>query len=145
MTAKQAQTVTGGPVHVSESLNPNPGNQSSCLYGPEGALPGTLLVNISWDQRSVTNFDDLHNGHATVEPGTTPSGATIPPAQYTKVSVDGTAAYWLPPPPVPAGSNFAADTSSLSATKHGYVVTLKSMALTQVQNQQALGLMLSRL
>lgn len=48
-------------------------------------------------------------------------------------------------PPVPAGSNFAADTSSLGATKHGYVVTLKSMALTQVQNQQALGLMLSRL
>ena len=145
MTAKQAQTVMGGPVHVSPSLNPNPGSQSSCLYGPEGSLPGTLLVKVSWDHESITNFAGLHSGHATVVPGTTPGGATIPPAQYTKVSVDGTTAYWLPPPPAPAGSNFAADTSSLSATKHGYVVTLNSMALTQGQNQQALGLILGRL
>ncbi len=108
-------------------------------------MPGTLLVNVSWDERSVANFTGLHGGHATVVPGTTSTGETIPPAQYTKVSVDGTTAYWLPHPTVPAGSNFAANTTSLSATRHGYVVTLNSMGLDQIQNERALGLILSRL
>jgi hypothetical protein len=145
MTGKQAETVLGGPVHVSPSLNPNPGKQGSCLYGSASSLPGTLLVNVSWDQRSVANFAGIHGGHATVVPGTTGTGVTIPPAPYTKVSVDGSAAYWLPHPPTPAGRDFAANATSLSATKHRYVVTLNSMGLDQLQNERALGLILNRL
>jgi hypothetical protein len=108
-------------------------------------LSGTLFVNVSWDKRSVVNFTGIHNGRATVVPMTTPTGETIPPARYTKVSVDGTAAYWLPHPPIPAGSHLAANASSLSATRHGYVVTLNSMGLDLFQNQRALGLILRQL
>lgn len=108
-------------------------------------MPGTLLVNVSWDTRSVANFAGIHRDQANIVPATTATRETIPPAEYTKVSVDGTTAYWLPHPPVPAGNNFAANASSLSAVKHGYVVTLNSMVLDQLQNVRALGLILSRL
>jgi len=143
MTGKQAEAVIGGPVRVSPP-QAILGNQSSCLYSSDGSLPGTLIVNISWDTRSITNFTVLHGGQARIVPGTA-TGAKIPPAQYTKVSVDGSTAYWLPHPPVPSGSNLATNTSQLSGVRDGYVVTLNSMGLSQSQDERALGFILRRL
>ena len=144
MTGKQAEAVIGGPVRVSPS-QAIPGNQSSCLYSPDGSLPGTLIVNISWDTRSITNFTVLHGGQAGIVPGTTATGEKIPPAQYTKVSVDGSTAYWLPHPPVPSGSNLATNTSQLSGVRGGYLLTLLSMGLNQSQDERSLGFILRRL
>jgi hypothetical protein len=144
MTGKQAGAVMGGPVRVSPS-QAIPGNQSSCLYSPDGSLPGALIVNVSWDTRSIANFTALHGGLARIVPGTTPTGAKIPPVEYTKVSVDGSTAYWVPLLPVPSGSNAPTNSSQLSGTVHGYVVTLISMGLNQSQDERALGLMLRQL
>ncbi len=100
---------------------------------PLSGGPGTLLVHVSWDKRTVTTFTVAHSGHAKYLDG------AVPP-QYAKVTVAGVPAYWQ----LSSSSN-PGNAQSVSSLKSGYVVTLTSMGLGQSQVEQALGDILNNL
>jgi hypothetical protein len=104
-------------------------------------------TGLSWNPKSVTNFTNLHHGHPHFVSGTLPAGetATIPAPNFTRVSVGGISASWLPPQPAPMGSGRTAHLDQLFAMKNGYVIDLTSMSLTEVQDRRALAAMLTRL
>jgi hypothetical protein len=145
LSTRSTTTALGQPVRPSEAITSRAGQQSTCLYDPEGSKPGTFTVDLSWNQKTFSNFRDLHDGHAHFDSGAIPGGETIPPSTYTSVRVGGISAYWLAPEPAPPGSGLATDADQLSATKNGYVVVLISMNLTESQDQRAMAAMLSHL
>jgi hypothetical protein len=132
LTAHEATNALGGPVQAPSECTTSTGNQSVGLYHVSGG-PRTLLVHVSWDERSVTTFTVAHSGRAKY------LDEAAPP-QYGKATVAGVPAYWqLSPAPGPG------NTQSLSSLKTGYVVTLSSMGLSQSRVERALAVILGHL
>jgi hypothetical protein len=98
---------------------------------------------VSWNKKTVTTFTVLHSGRFTESH--LPAGGTTPVPHYSKVSVAGTIAYWLPQTPLSTSNSVTASTSELSALKHGHVVILTSANLSESQDERALALILTRL
>ncbi len=144
---KAATKALGHPVRPSEANNSLAGQQSTCLYVPEGSEPGTFGVDLSWNPKSVANFTNLHHGHPQFVSGTFPGSETetIPAPNFTRVSVGGIPAYWLPSQPAPMGNGRTAHLDQLFAMKSGYVIDLTSMSLSESQDQRTLAAILSRL
>lgn len=128
----EAASAFGGPVQGPASCAVGPGSRSGGLYHrPFG--PGNLIVDVSWDKRTVQTFTVAHSGTATYLDG-------AQPPRYSKVTVAGATAYWQESPsPGPGNSQ------RLSSLKDGDVVTLTAMDLDPSQVERALAAILGRL
>jgi hypothetical protein len=140
LSVKQASADFGGPFQARE-CHEGPGDQSQGLYLPIGSHPGTMVVNVLWDNSAVTTFRVSHSGHAEYAAGDTPP-------IYDRVSVSGIPAYWQLSP-APSTENGPARLGGLGAQistlKNGYVVILTSMSLSQAQDEKALASITNRL
>lgn len=132
LTVQEAAEALGGPVGAPVECATSADHQSGGLYH-RSDRPGTLLVQVSWDKRTVNTFTTAHSGHAQFL-------GRAARSQYEKVMVAGLPAYWqLRPTPGPKGFG------SLSSLKSGYVIILISMDISQSQVENALAVILNHL
>ncbi|MGD0395056.1 MAG: hypothetical protein ABSC41_20735 [Acidimicrobiales bacterium] len=104
-----------------------------------------MAVGLSWNHKSVTEFTNIHSGHAHFV--TLANGRRVPAPKYAKVQVSGISAYWFVfgPEPVGSGSELIIKPDLLSATKSGYVIDLLTTKLAESQDERTLAAMLARL
>ena len=142
MTEKEAAAIFPIGTHELDNRS-SAGSQSYCSY-PGDLADVMLQSNLSWSRKEIANFSRLHGKGVHVAPGTLPSGNPVPAPQFTKLTIDGTSAYWQAHTSFPI-SGTGTYPSQMSALKDGYLVILTSTGLTQAQNELAMRTMLGRL
>jgi hypothetical protein len=116
-------------------------DQSYCSYSGKGLM---LITNVSWSKKEIATFAQLHRRSTHLVPGMSHTGAVIPVPHYSKLTVDGTSAYWLAQTPAPiSGSGIYP--SQMSARKHGYLVFLTATDLTESQIEKSMATILRSL
>src|SRR5580704_14927449 len=99
MTANEAASIFPIGTHRLDNRPPS-GSQSYCSY--PGRLAGVMLLsNLSWSTNEIATFSRLHGNAVHVASGTLSSDGTVPAPQFTKLTIDGTPAYWLARTPYP--------------------------------------------
>jgi len=142
MTANEAAATFPIGTHQLDNQAPG-GSQSYCSY--PGHLPGAMLLsNLSWSTKEIATFSRLHGKEAHVARTTQLPDGSVSAPQFTKLTIDGTPAYWLARTPFPIGGT-STYPSQMSALKHGYLLFLTSTGLTRAQNERAMKTMLGRL
>jgi hypothetical protein len=123
--------------------HPPTNDQTYCVY-PGSAAGVSLIAKVTWSNSQVTNFEKLHSGTNKLTTGTLPSGQSLPVPHFTKITVDGTTAYWSAHQSIPI-SGTSTYPSLLSAEMNGYVVSLSATGLSEMQNEHVMSTMLRRL
>ena len=140
MTANEAAAIFPIGTHVLGNPPPAGGSQSYCYYGSPGASV-MLQSDLSWSTKEIAGFSRIH---AHVASGTPLPAGAITAADFTKLVINGTDAYWLAHTAFPIGGT-STYPAQMSALKEGYLVILTSTGLTQTQNEQAMRTILHRL
>ena len=136
----EVSAALGEPAYGPSGCTVQRGSQSIADYVVQGKIAGTLLeVSLAWSTTAVTTFTTSHSGHARY---TTQQGAPVAPPTFTKVTVAGVPAYWQVTPVPEPGDPKA---MRISALKNGYVVSVYSSELSQLQDEKVLGAVLTNL
>ena len=123
--------------------HPPTNEQTYCVY--PGSVAGvSLIAKVTWSNNQVTNFEKLHSGTNKVTMGTLTPGQSFPVPHFTKITVDGTTAYWSAHQSIPI-SGTSTYPSWMSAEMSGYVLSLSATGLSEMQNELVMSTMLRRL
>jgi hypothetical protein len=142
MTANEAAAIF--PIGTHQLGNPAPGgSQSYCYYGSPLARV-MLQSNLSWSTKEIAGFSRVRDKAPHVASGAPLAAGVITAADFTKLVINGTDAYWLAHTSFPIGGT-STYPSQMSALKNGYLVILTSTGLTQSQDEQAMRTILDRL
>jgi hypothetical protein len=145
-----AKRVFGSSTMSSESGPSLPNGHSECLFTPDSSNKASLVVDVSWNKKTLSVYRLVYGGHAVSVPVTTPTGratgTTIRAPHFSRVTVAGESDYWLANPPSVGADDFPATYNpNMISEKGGYVVGLHSLYLSKNQDKAAMTAILNRL
>lgn len=145
-----AKRVFGSSTMSSESGAALPNGHKECLFTPNGSNKASLVVDVSWNKKTLSVYRLVYGGHAVSVPVTTPtggaSGKTILVPRFSRLFIAGETAYWLPTPPSVGPKDYPATYNpNMISEKNGYVVGLYSLYLSKNQDKAAMTAILDRL
>jgi hypothetical protein len=145
-----SKRVFGSSAMSSESGKSLPNAHSECLFTPNSDNKGSLVVDVSWNRKTLGLYRLIYGGKAARIPTTTPTGAatgtTIAVPHYSTLTVAGESAHWLPNPPSVGSQDYPATYNpNLISEKNGYVVGLHSLYMTKNEDKLAMAAILNRL
>ena len=145
-----AKNVFKSSVQSPEAASSLPNGHSECLFTPDSSSPASLVIDVSWNRKTLSQFRLVYGGHADSVPVTTPSGeasgGTIPVPGFSELTVAGDTSYWLAHPPSIGTKDYPATyNANMISEKNGYVIGLHSDYLSESQDTAALAAVLTQL
>lgn len=127
-----------------------PNGHSECLITPNGPNKANLVLDVSWSKKTLGVYRLVYGGQAVSVPVTIPTGGVtgtkIRVPHFSKLTVAGTPAYWVPNPPSVGQKDYPATyNANMISEKDGYVVAIHSNYVTERQDKVALASVLNRL
>jgi hypothetical protein len=127
-----------------------PNAHSECLITPNGPNKANLVLDVSWGRKTLGVYRVAYGGHAVSVPVTIPTGGVtgtkIPVPHFSKLTVAGRTAYWVPNPPSVGQKDYPATyNANMISEKDGYVVAIHSNYVSERQDKVAMASVLDRL